>query len=381
MKVLFLLHSTMQGGATISFMNMVEGIIPTGVEPVIVHPKNDNEIFQAFLDKHNIKSYVVDLQMSVYPTLSKNVKLYWIRWIKSFVAYWIKEFLATKKLDKIVRIEKPAIIHTNTGVVRTGIKVALNNNTPHILHLREYQDKDFGWSILPNKDAFKRLLRKTYVISITKDIISYFDIDDYPKAKCIYNGCMSKESVRFNWPKQKYFLCANRISPEKGMEDLLTGFASFYKKHNDYRLLICGSGDPEYIESLKCLSAEFGCGGAIEWKGFIKDVSELMANCTALVVASYSEGFGRMTAESCLQGSVVIGRNSGGTKEILEKTGGYLFETLEQLTNQMCVVSELTENEYSEVALKAQSIAMEQYSIESNVMNIKKFYDEVLKDN
>lgn len=40
MKVLYILHATNMGGATISFLNMVKGLVDLGVDPLIVVPQN-----------------------------------------------------------------------------------------------------------------------------------------------------------------------------------------------------------------------------------------------------------------------------------------------------------------------------------------------------
>lgn len=39
MKVLYILHATNMGGATISFLNMVKGLVDLGVAPLIVVPQ------------------------------------------------------------------------------------------------------------------------------------------------------------------------------------------------------------------------------------------------------------------------------------------------------------------------------------------------------
>ena len=59
----------------------------------------------------------------------------------------------------------------------------------------------------------------------------------------------------------------------------------------------------------------------LSYLGFRKDVYNLMANATALIVASKCEGFGLITIEAIFNGCFVIGNNSGVTKEILENVG------------------------------------------------------------
>ena len=53
----------------------------------------------------------------------------------------------------------------------------------------------------------------------------------------------------------------------------------------------------------------------VKFLGIRKDIYSLMKNAMALVVSSPSEGFGFITVEAMLNGCLVIGRNTAGTKE------------------------------------------------------------------
>src|SRR5206468_877378 len=66
------------------------------------------------------------------------------------------------------------------------------------------------------------------------------------------------------------------------------------------------------------------------------DINDLMAKSTALIVPSIFEGFGRTTAEAIFNGCFVIGKNSGGTREIVEKINyGLLYDDEEELIEAM----------------------------------------------
>ncbi len=137
-------------------------------------------------------------------------------------------------------------------------------------------------------------------------------------------------------------------------------------------------GNLEFIEYLKRLSISCGCFNSIEWLGYQKDVLSYMNKATALIVASHFEGFGRMTAEACFAGCLVIGRNSGGTREILKETSGFLFNDNNELVSSMQMVSSLAPKEYQERALYAQHKAQELYSIDNNIDQTYNFYKEIL---
>ena len=56
MKLLFILHSTIMGGATISCLKLVHGLIDNNIVPIIVYPnRNVDKCFLDIVNKYGIK--------------------------------------------------------------------------------------------------------------------------------------------------------------------------------------------------------------------------------------------------------------------------------------------------------------------------------------
>ena len=85
-----------------------------------------------------------------------------------------------------------------------------------------------------------------------------------------------------------------------------------------------------------------------------------------------------MTAEACFMGSIVIGRNTAGTKEILEKTGGLTFMDTESLLARMEEVSQMPDDVYGKIVSTAQQKATRLFSTEQNVNKIYSLYNQIL---
>ena len=101
-----------------------------------------------------------------------------------------------------------------------------------------------------------------------------------------------------------------------------------------------------------------------------------MKKATALLVASPFEGFGRMTAEACFNGCIVIGKDSGGTREILSQTGGYLYKTQKEMILHMEATASISFKDYVQIApKKAQSL----FSIEKYTSDIYSIYEKALE--
>lgn len=347
-------------------------------------PRIDNAFFLKRLLELSIEYRIIPVLLYVYPKIS-NVSF--IRSICSLLLYpyrlvrlVIYGKMAQRNIDKLIDEFKPDIIHSNSGIIHDGLICAKKKNIPHVIHLREYQDLDFGYRIYPSKNRFIRLLHTTNVIAITKDIAQHFLLDDYKRCRVIYNGIYSCSNVHFCWPKKHYFLCCSQIRKVKGIEHVITAFAKFHSINKDYKLVILGTGDEIYINYLKKLAIDLNCAESVEWKGFCNNPIEYMKYATALVVASYNEGFGRMTAEAIFAGSITIGRNTGGTKEIIEETGGLLFDDNTKIADCMSKVQSFDRDEYYELIKRAQLFAQQNYSNEANLKKTYDFYREIIKE-
>lgn len=378
MRVLYILHSSIMGGATISFLNLLFGIKKKGVEPyVIVNKNNDSEELIAILNRNGITFSSVDIVKSVIiPRSTFRGKL---SFVKQYLLLPLKKIKSRKEIERVCRRIDPDIIHTNTGVVHEGFRVARKLNIPHVWHLREYQTKDFNWIIYPSKNKFCSDLLQSYVITISNGIRSYFKLNDSPRAFTIYNGIFSKEMVLPILKKENYFLLCSRVTAEKGHDEAIKAFSRFSKR-DSYQLVIAGFGNQSYIDYLTDLSKSLDCFDRVRFVGFKNDVVDLISKAKALLVPSYYEGFGRMTAEAAFCGTIVIGRNTGGTEEIINKTGGYLFSTTEELVEKMELVAGLTVEDYNGIAGPSQQIAKECYSIEGNVDRTFALYSQILVD-
>ncbi len=373
MRVLYVLNATVMGGGNISLINMLKGMHKKGIEIFIVYPdkKMDPDFYKE--TKDFVSGYYRAWMHAYFHPRVNNLS-----W-KTKIKEKIKAMTEDVNVNQIIKEVKPDIIHTNVGVIHVGYRCAKKNGIPHVWHLREYQTKDFDCEIEPSYDKFVQMLHQSNVITITKDILNYFKLGDSKTATCIYNGCCSKDDICFDYPKEKYFLCCSRIAKSKGHKEVVEAFVQFYKVHKDYKLIIAGFGEEDYIAELKEIVKRARMEDAVKFVGYKDDVKPLMRKAQALIVASACEGFGRMTAEAAFYGCLVIGRNSGGTKEILENTGGFLYNQENNgLLDKMNAVAQLSDEQYKDMANGAQMVAVESYSNEQNVDKIFELYKKIL---
>lgn len=370
MKILYLLSGSDFAGSTLSLLTLAEHAIQKGDEPFVVIPQKNERLINVLVSK-NIPYFTAPIHFFCYPKKKRGI--WYLFDLRDIILNEIKSFFA---ISKIIKQVNPDIIHSNVGPISIGHFLARKFHLPHIWHLREYGDLDFNLKPFPCKSFFHHCLTQDYPIAITRDIFRYHQLKSSKKATIIYNGVRYKQDAVFDEKKEKYFLCASRVSPEKGHDQVIQAFADFYKKNNDYKLVILGDGPEEYRNQLELLAIRLECSQAIEFKGFVPNVSDYMRKATALIVASPAEGFGRMTAEACFAGCLVIGKNAGGTKEILEETKGFQFDSSEELLSSMNKICKLPQDEYKSKALFAQEKAKELYSIEHYAYEVYSVYEK-----
>ena len=117
----------------------------------------------------------------------------------------------------------------------------------------------------------------------------------------------------------------------------------------------------------------------------LAETEEYMRNASALIVPSLYEAFGRITAEAMSNGCIVIGKNTGGTKEQFDNglkiTGreiGLRYSTVEGLSEILQNFSDLDDTEKDLMRQCAFKTVQSLYSNESNGESIVAYYNELI---
>lgn len=300
-----------------------------------------------------------------------------IGYIFRLLYYWVLNKFAKHKIVQYVQNNKIDLIHTNNTRVSIGFEVAETLGIKHIWHLRDFMDLDF------NMRPFKSIRRLSNdfnksdkVICVSNAVKDYFKISD-KKAVVIYNAVGSEKEYNNNDNilKEKYFLFCGSLSKEKGIFDVLEAFA-LMKKDSSLCLYIAGTGKPEIINEIIYFLKQKNIENKVFLLGFRSDTNILMKKAIALLMVSKCEAFGRVTAEAMLNGCIVIGRNTGGTPELIEhgKTG-FLFNTKDELVNIMEMV---LQTNTSEVAFRAKCKALLSFTEEAYIRKLRSVYDSLI---
>lgn len=383
MRVLYITHFTSRNGSTIALLNIMHEMLNKGVEVGILLPKKEGFLYEES-NKCGIDTFSLDYsyRWALIKTEAPRIK----NKIKRYLTYCRQVFNTHKDVKHIIEKYRPDIVHCNNGVLDYALLGCHDFGIPHVWHLREYQDLDFGFEVFPSMKFLKWKLRLSYNhnIAITKGIFNHFDLR--PSDKVIYDGVIDTKRhespcTDFDFP---YFLYVGTIGQGKGLHCILEQFHIVLQHHPKIHLLIANKyhqADSYFIKCqqvIKCYNIE----DCVHFLGARTDVYSLMQSAIALIVPSYFEGFGFITVEAMYNHCLVIGRNNAGTKEQfdngLEYTGheiGLRFNDDDELPTLMC---KAIIGDFSEMKQHAYNTVVNHYTTQNNADNIYQYYKDIL---
>ena len=383
MRILYITFTSGGGGATKALVNLVNGMIALGHE-VFVLTRNNNDYLPQMVEAAGGTVLYGPVSLTIYPKGGRFLGR--IRRFFISLTEWRK---SRKQIGEIIDKYQIQIVHSNVGPMNLALKACQKRGIPHVWHLREYQDLDFGMTFFPSKSAFRNMIHQkgNYNIAITENVYNYYDLrNDIDRV--IYDGVFPEAIQKEVAPKESkedYFLFVGRIEIAKGPHLILKPFAEFLKKYPDYRLKIAGAyrDGNHYCQKLKETVAAYHLEESVEFLGNRDDVYDLMQKAKALVVPSRFEGFGFITAEAMMNNCVVIGRNTAGTKEQFDVgvklTGqeiGLRFNDEEELLQCMY---KAVESDTTQMRQKARTVAIQNYTLENSARSVDEYYKNICK--
>jgi glycosyltransferase involved in cell wall biosynthesis len=180
-------------------------------------------------------------------------------------------------------------------------------------------------------------------------------------------------------PEPYTFLMLSSITPKKGQEQAVRALANLRDGGIMARLILAGSGRQDYLNQLQALVSELDLQDWVSFPGFVPDPFPLYYQCDCALVCSENEAFSRVALEAMSTALPVIGRNSGGTPEIIVhgKTG-FLYDSIEELVASMQNLVQEPE-EARQMGLAGWQRARELFSIEDNAANVYKVIQSVIE--
>lgn len=382
MNVAYIL-SPATGGGFKSFINTVDELMKKGLSPIVVLPEK-NEI-HTVLSSREIPTIIVKYRYNTYPPYATmKDKLLFIPRLMGRIAV---NHYAVHKITKLLSEKNIDIIHTNVSIIGIGHNIAQKLHIPHVYHVREYGDLDFGYKYFPTRKHFIKQLTNDYSIFITKDIQKHFCQEKNNKSNVIYNGIQKKENNTPDKTSCDYFLYLGDILPAKGTDILVKAYFKYTERtNNPLPLYIVGRiADNSYADEIHRYIQKNNIEKSVFFLPKQKNVKNLVQKACAIVIPSIKEGFGRCMPEAMFCGCLAIAHNAGGSKEQLDNahklTGQDIalrYDNTSELTDLLLKAEKMPEEEKEKYTRLAFSVVNELYSNEENGNNVYAFYKKVL---
>lgn len=336
-NILVLAHEPYLNGASHSLLTLLNGLKNEMQFLVIVPAQGD--MLNA-LQETGIQSRVLKLPRCAVKASG------WFNLMKNRFLFLKNKRNHLQRLKEVLGDFKPDLIYTNTSVQDLGFDLSLILNKPHVWHIREYGDKDFGYQYLPSKQSVRKKMNDSNaVIFTTQDLLRHWNLSS-KKQEVIYNGIVSHHIPFRNpasMPNPVRVSIVGLIMPTKGQLDALMILRQLLDKQFNVHLQIFGKiNDKGYEQTLKNFVSEHQLQNHVAWKGYVEQ-DELYAQTDILLSCALSEGFGRTLVEAMGRGIPVVARRQGGPAEIIQDMQtGYLYDDIPEATEkiQMCIVED-----------------------------------------
>ena len=318
LNVMYICNDLGIGGATLSLIDTLEQM--RGYVNCIVVIRQQYDIIY-HLEKLNIQYYIVPFECDY--GLKENNSL------EKMELNFIEDYDSAKHLVEIIHNEKIDLIHINSSVSNVGAIAGLMAGIPYIWHIRELIHDHFNCCYY-NEDLKRELFNKAARIISISDCVKKKVLETYKiESIRMYNGLDIENVIDDKNTYNRNFLMAGIISEEKGQWDAIRAVEFLIKKgYTDIKLYIIGNANEVFKWSVEKYVKRHDLNNNIYFISFKEDLMLFRKKVSYSITGSKMEALGRSTIEAMLAGNIVIGADTGGTKELigLEEKRGYLYE-------------------------------------------------------
>jgi glycosyltransferase involved in cell wall biosynthesis len=176
-------------------------------------------------------------------------------------------------------------------------------------------------------------------------------------------------------------LFLSRIDPKKNLEALLAAWARCRAAFPAWHLVIAGSGQPAYEQSLRDLAASLALGESVRWAGQVTGDAKLhiLADADLFVLPSYSENFGIAAAEALLAGKACLFTPGVAVGALAAEHGAAALTEVDEESIAAALQDLLADAERRrELGRRAKDFAEAELSAESMGRRLKALYETIL---
>lgn len=370
-KVLYIDEVSRIGGGETWFLNFFDGLQDPDIEPILLCPEGP---FAKAVREKDTK--VIHHTFHHYDTSTHR---FW-----EYIFFGFYRILDCFYIARIVKHEKISLIHSlnvSGHIICSILKILLRVKVIWHIHLRV-------------NPVLYRFFKSSYTVFVAKNLLEgavKYSSFDKNTSNVIYNSIDALKYTKLNRDKRLPELIigfVGRITPQKGLNELLTAASILVKKYPDIKINIYGEEmyqdylKGKYTEHLKNRIQELNLENTVKLCGFVHPQEQIYASIDCLVLPSYMESCPMVILESWAAGVPVIATNVGGIPElVVEKETGFLIppkdpqaiaEAVEYVNENPETVRKVVEN--------AGRVVRERFDYRENARQFVKLYYELLNE-
>lgn len=380
MRILYISNNSSTGGAPAALLNLVR-VMSLSHEVAVMMPDSEGPLFRE-MEKSGVRCYTsCPYGLSIWPRVLNPFKL-----VSRLIGLRRNHTVVNDYVGQVLEDFKPDIVHTNVGPLDIADLQCRKRGIPHVWHLREYQDLDFGMRYHPGgSEAFRAMIsdENNHCISITEGVQAHWK--PAGDSVVIYDG-VAMPSYEAVDKREPYFLYAARIEKGKGLHNLLKAYGAYLRNGGKFRLMVAGRPCGAYAYMCRLYVKLHRLEDRVSFLGNRNDVNELMRSAAAFVVSSRFEGFGFTTVEAMYNRCIVIGNDTAGTKEqfdngirIKGREIGLRYRSVAELAALLGKI-EKADGDFDRMREDAYDVVTSKYSVGRYASQVEAYYKRILED-
>ncbi len=294
-----------------------------------------------------------------------------------------------RKLAQLVRDERYAVIHAHTPrSLMVGGQAARIAGVPLIYHVHSPAGRDSTHWLRNRANVWlerRTAHRAARLIAVSPSVRRYMIEQGFLASHvvCVPNG-VPRIAVppRAKAPATWTLGMTALFRPRKGIEVLLEALAEVRQRGHDVRLRAIGPFETrDYEAEVLGLVGRLDLAHAIDWTGFVTDVTAELNKIDALVLPSlFGEGLPMVVLEAMAAGVPVIASDVEGVPEAIRDREDGLLVELGQSASLAAAIEELIRGRvnYPAMSRAAQARHAEHFSAEIMAGRVAEVYDAVL---
>ncbi len=308
--------------------------------------------------------------------------------------FFLKDMFALIKLYRLIKREKPQIVHTHTAKAGAlGRLAAWLARVPHIYHTFHGHTFSGYFNVFVTRAIIflERLLAKvtTRIIVISasqqEEICQRFKITEKKKTKIIPLGYdfskLAQPAGGFleNFApvhRNKLKIGAiGRLVPVKDHRLLLDAFALVKQKKNVNGTVLFIVGDGELKNELRNYSERLGLHNDVIFTGSISNIQDVYDDLDLVVLTSKNEGTPVSLIEAMYHGVPILATEVGGVKDIVPDSCGVLVKNRHPQDLAFALNRMIIDREYrNSFRNRGREYVLENFSAKRLVRDIEALY-------